>query len=133
MKKLGPNFEEIQRKKIKYAFTYGAMIYSPKVIFAKYIMSNYLLKTVIMQDLISKQRIWRSSFLFIQKRMKATSMSKYSKVKVIQTYWNKLFGMIMKKASQKKDKQVLALLTEIVKVPEEVQKAACTYYVNKCQ
>lgn len=113
-------------------FTLVGMFKSGNIVRAQE-MIHYALKSVhAVEHLIFQQVKWRNSFIFIQKRLNDRQKAKTGLVNVMLTYWDKLYGQIMFKASQYKDDYVLEVLTQIARVSLEVKTALAKYYITKC-
>ena len=122
----------ITKNKIRYSLTSIPLVLEPEVQKAQFFIKDIIQKMVTIETIILKQREWRNSFLFIKDGMTFQLKNKLNKIYVIQTYWDKLFGIIMNQASKSQDKDVLPMMTSIAKVSDEIQFAVCKYYVNKC-
>jgi hypothetical protein len=55
----------------------------------------------------------------VQKRLRGSLATKYDKVEILKTYWNKLLGKIYMSAKKKDDQEVLEICGNIIKVPKE--------------
>ena len=53
--------------------------------------------------LISKGRLFYKSIIYMQNRMKDRIATKYAKVDVLLTYWDKLYGQMQLKATNTGD------------------------------
>ena len=60
-------------------------------------------------------------FLKIQDRMVLKMTTRYSKVEVIQNFWDKLLGQIHLKASEFKDEAVIKLCGDLILVKPEIK------------
>ena len=69
----------------------------------------------------------------VQKRLRGSLATKYDKVEILKTYWNKLLGKIYMSAKKKDDQEVLEICGNIIKVPKEVQQAILKRYINACR
>lgn len=59
--------------------------------------------------------------------------TKYAKVDVLMTYWDKLYGQMQLKATATNDTKAKETLKEIALVPTSVKRKLFTFYVKKCR
>lgn len=71
--------------------------------------------------------------MVIQKRMKGQIASRYGKVEVLQTYWEKMIWSTQILAMKFKDEHVTEILRKIMLIPEKVQVAALKKYISKAR
>ena len=71
--------------------------------------------------------------IWIQNRVRGQQKSIACKCEVIETYWTKLYGLLMRKAIWLNDHETKDLLFKIAGVPLEVKKCAIEYYVTQCR
>jgi hypothetical protein len=78
-------------------------------------------------------RQFTKGFSYIQIRIKNQLLTKYSKVEVLLTYWDKLFCKILTKTLKLKDTKANQLMIKIAKVPLAVKYDLLKNYVLKCR
>lgn len=72
--------------------------------------------------------------VFMQRRMRKQLAIRYSKIDVLESAWDQVLTSIMKKASKRKDQQVLKLMQEIAVLQNKpVRRQLLHLYLNKCR
>ena len=56
----------------------------------------------------------------VQRRLRDSLATKYGKVEILKTYWDKLLGKMMLAAKGKNDKEIIDICGHIIKVPKDV-------------
>jgi hypothetical protein len=71
--------------------------------------------------------------IYIQRKVMTQFKTKYAKVEVLLTYWDKLYGQMQRQASMKHDKAATKLLGRIARVPMEIKIKLLTFFIKKCR
>ena len=64
--------------------------------------------------------------------MRCTLGAKYSKVEIMENYWDKMLGFVQKTASDSSDKKMLAICQKILLIPKDVKKEMLLKYIIAC-
>lgn len=65
--------------------------------------------------------------------MDLQTKTRYNKVELLETYWNRTYEFVKEKALKMNDKHTTTLLIKIMEIPAEVKKELLLQYIKSCR
>lgn len=65
--------------------------------------------------------------------MDLQTKTRYNKVELLETYWNRTYEFVKEKALKMNDKHTTTLLIKIMEIPAEVKRELLLQYVKSCR
>ena len=96
------------------------------------ILKPFILRMLGMEICVEKMKHFYNKMIFIQKKLIDKLESRAAKIEVMLTYWDKLYGKLQIKCTDRGDKKGNILLSKICTVPREVKYAILKKYITKC-
>lgn len=97
------------------------------------IFRDIVLKIASERALGMKVLACHTQIRFIQRRFRLNRLALEARVEVLINYWHKLNGQLQARAMKLEDERTRELLTKIILVPQDIQRAVLSKFVQKCK
>ena len=129
IKRRGSCFDDILKNRLRYSLTLGTRDHSREALF---VLKDFLLASCGNLQLREDSVKLMNNMIFMQTRIKNKLETKFPKIEVLLTFWDKMVGIIQKQAFNLKDDETLKMIGLIIQVPMDVKKAVLKTYLIKC-